>query len=76
VSPIYSRKKVANQKRCVGGVPVELNLFVSFRIEKAHFSEKKSPVPKRIFTSGRKGRFRGFDNQRLKSDSQNFKDKT
>jgi len=51
VGPIYSTKKVANQKRCVGGVQVELNLFVPFRIEKAHFSEKKSPDPKRIFTA-------------------------
>jgi len=77
VGPIYGTKKVANQKRCVGGVPVELNLFVPFRIEKAHFSEKISPGPKRInFHSGKKGRFGGFDNQRIKSDSQNPKDKT
>jgi len=41
VGPIYSPKKAANKKRCVGGVPVELNSFASFRIEKAHFSEKK-----------------------------------
>jgi len=54
VGPIYSPKKVANQKRCVGGVPVELNLFVPFRIEKAHFSEKTSPDPKRIFTAEKK----------------------
>jgi len=55
VGPIYSPKKVANQKRCVGGVPVELNLFAPFRIEKAHFSEKKnSPDPKRIFTAEKK----------------------
>jgi len=46
VGPIYSTKKAANQKRCVGGVPVELNLFVPFRIEKAHFSGKNSPDPK------------------------------
>ena len=52
VGPIYSTKKVANQKLCVGGVPVELNIFVPFRIEKAHFSEKKnSPDPDRIFTA-------------------------
>jgi len=55
VGPIYSTKKVANQKRCVGGIPVELNLFVPFRIEKAHFWEKKiSPDPKRIFTAEKK----------------------
>ena len=51
VDPIYSSKNVANQKRCVGGVPVELNLFVPSRIEKAHFSEKNSPDPKRIFAA-------------------------
>jgi len=51
VGPIYSPKKVANQKRCAGGVPVELNLFAPFRIEKAHFSEKNSPDQKRIFTA-------------------------
>ena len=62
VGPIYSTKKVANQKRCVGGVPFELNLFVPFRIEKAH--------------SGKKGRFGSFDNQRIKSDSQIPEDKT
>jgi len=76
VGPIYSPKKVANQNRCVGGVPVELNLFVPFRSEKAHFSEKKSPDPKRIFTAEKKSRFGGFDNHRIKSDSQNPKDKT
>ena len=59
VSPIYSTKKVANQKRCVGGVPVELNLFVPFRIGKAHFSETKSPDPKRIFTAEKRS-FRWF----------------
>ena len=69
VGPIYSPKKVANQNGCVGGVPVEsgendshlveLNLFVPFRIEKAHFSEKNSPDPKRIFTAGKKP-FRWF----------------
>jgi len=60
VGPIYSTKKVANQKRCVGGVPVVLNLFVPFRIEKAHFSEKKnSPDPKRIFTAEKRP-FRWF----------------
>jgi len=55
VGLIYSSKKVANQKRCVGGVPVELSLFVPFRIEKAHFSEKKNSLdPKRIFTAEKK----------------------
>jgi len=54
VGPIYSAKKVANQKRCVGGVPVELNLVVPFRIEKAHFSEKNSLDPKRIFAAEKK----------------------
>jgi len=54
VGPIYSTKKVANQKRCLGGFPVELNLFVPFRIEKANFSEKNSPDPKRIFTAEKK----------------------
>ena len=54
VGPIYSPKKVANQKRCVGGVPVELNLFVSFCIEKAHFSEKKFSRPQMNFHSGKK----------------------
>jgi len=76
VGLIYSTKKVANQKRCVDGVPVELNLFVPFRIEKAHFSEKKFSRPETNFHSGKKGRFGGFDNQRIKSDSQNPKDKT
>ena len=51
VGPIYSPKQNANQKRCVGSVPVELNLFVPFCIEKDHFSEKNSPDPKRIFTA-------------------------
>ena len=50
----YSPKKVANQKRCVGGVQVELNIFAPFRIEKAHFWENKSPDPKRIFTAEKK----------------------
>jgi len=76
VGPIYSTKKVANQKRCVGSVPVELNLFVPFRIEKAPFSEKKFSRPQTNFHSGKKGRFGGFDNQRIKSDSQIPKDKT
>ena len=75
VGPIYSTKIVANQKRCVGGVPVELNLFVPFRIEKAHVSEKILPTPNE-FSQHKKGRFGGFDNQRIKSDSQNPKDKT
>jgi len=76
VGPIYSPKKVANQNRCVGGVPVELNLFVPFRIEKAHFSEKRFSRPLKNFHSGKKGGVGGFDNQRIKSDSQNPKDKT
>ena len=76
VSPIYSPKKVANQKRCVGGVPVELNLFAPLRIEKAHFSEKKFSRPQTNFHSGKKSCFGGFDNQRIKSDSQNPKNKT
>jgi len=77
VGPIYSPKKVANQNRCVGGVPVELNLFVPFRIEKAHFSEEKKILPTpNEFSQRKKGRFGGFDNQRIKSDSQNSKDKT
>jgi len=76
VDPIYSPKKVAYQKRCVCGVPVELNLFVPFRIEKAHFSEKKFSRPQTNFHSGKNGRFGGFDNHRIKSDSQNPKDKT
>jgi len=76
VGPIYSPKKVAKQKRCVGGVPVELNLFVPFRIEKAHFSEKKILPTPNEFLQRKKGRFGGFDNQRIKSDSQNPKDKT
>jgi len=60
VGPIYSPKKVANQKRCVGGVPVELNLFAPFRIEKAHFSEKKIlPIPNE-FSQRKKGPFRWF----------------
>jgi len=55
VGPIYSPKKVANQKGCVGGVPVELNLFAPFRIEKAHFSEKKKiSRPQTNFHSGKK----------------------
>jgi len=76
VGPIYSPKKVANQKSCKGGVPVELNLFAPFRIEKAHFSEKKFSRPQTNFYSGKKGRFGGSDSQRIKSDSQNLKDKT
>jgi len=76
VGPIYSPKKVANQNCCVGGVPIELNLFVPFRIEKAYFSEKKFSRPQKNFHSGKKGRFGDFYNQRIKSDSQNPKDKT
>jgi len=76
VGPIYSSKKVANQKRCEGGVPVELNLFAPFRIEKLTFQKKNSPDPKRIFTAEKKVRFGGFDNQRIKSESQSPKDKT
>jgi len=59
VGPIYSPKKGASQKRCVGGVPIELNLFAPFGIEKAHFSEKNSPDPKRIFTAEKRP-FRWF----------------
>jgi len=76
VGPIYSPKKVAYQERCVGGVPVGLNLFVPFRIEKAHLSEKKILPTPNEFSQRKKGRFGGFDNQRIKSDSQNPKDKT
>ena len=76
VNPIYSPKKVANQNRCVGGVPVEINLFVPFRIEKVPFKKKKFSRPQTNFHSGKKGRFGGFDNQRVKSDNQNPKDKT
>jgi len=76
VGHIYSPKKVANQKRCVGDVPVELNLFVPFRIEKAHCSEKKILPTPNEFSQRKKGRFGGFDNQRMKSDSQNPEDKT
>jgi len=54
VVPICSAKNVANQKSCVGSVPVELNLFVPFPIEKAHFSEKNSPDSKRIFAAEKK----------------------
>jgi len=54
VGPIYSPKKVANQNRCVGGVPVGLNLFMPFGIEKAHFSEKKFSRPETNFHSGKK----------------------
>jgi len=76
VGHIYSPKQVANQKRCVGDVPVELNLFVPIRIEIAHFSEKKISRPQTNFHRGKKGRFGGFDNQRIKSDSQIPEDKT
>jgi len=58
VGPIYSPKNVANQNRCVGGVPVELNLFVPFRIEKAHFSEKKILPTPNEFSQREKGPFR------------------
>jgi len=61
VGPIYSPIKVANQKRSVGGVPVELNVFVPVRIEKAHFSEKKFSRSLTNFHSGKKGRISGFD---------------
>jgi len=60
VGPIYSTKKVANQKRCVGGVPVELNVFVPFRIEKAHFSEKKILPTPNEFSQRKKRPFRWF----------------
>ena len=60
VGPIYSTKKVANRKRCVGGVPVELNLFVPFRIEKAHFSEKKILPTPNEFSQRKKRPFRCF----------------
>jgi len=76
VGPIYSPKKVANRKRCVGGVPLELNFFVPFRIEKAHFSEKKILPAPNEFLQRKKCRFGGFDNQRINSDGQNPKDKT
>jgi len=54
VGPIFSPKKGANQKRCVGGVPLEFNFFVPFRIEKAHFSEKKISRPQTNLYSGKK----------------------
>jgi len=76
LGPIYSPKKVANQKRCVGGVPVESNLFAPFRIEEAHFPEKKILLTPNEFSQRKKGRFGGFDNQRINYDSQNPKDKT
>jgi len=60
VGPIYSTKKVANQKRCVDGVPVELNLFVPFRIEKAHFSEKKILPTPNEFSQRKKRPFQWF----------------
>ena len=60
VGPIYSPKKVANQKRCVGGVPVELNLFAPIRIEKAHFSERKILPTANEFSQRKKGPFRWF----------------
>ena len=60
VGPIYSTKKVANQKRCVSGVPVELNFFVPFRIEKAHFSEKKILSTPNEFAQRKKRPFRWF----------------
>ena len=60
VGPIYSTKIVANQQRCVGGVPVELNLFVPFRIEKAHFSEKKILPTPNEFSQRKKRPFRWF----------------
>jgi len=53
VGPLYSPKKVANRKRCVVGVPVELNLFVPSRIEKAHFSGIKFSRPQTNFHSGK-----------------------
>jgi len=71
-----TNKNIAIQKRCVGGVPVELSLFLPFSMEKAHFSEKKFSRPQTKFHGRKKGRFGGFDNQRIKSDSQNPKDKT
>jgi len=55
---IYSPKKVTKQKRCVGGVPVRLNLFVPFRIEKAHFSEKKILPTLNEFSQRKKRPFR------------------
>ena len=75
VGPIYSPKKVANRKRCVGGVPIEWNFSVPFRIEKAHFPEKKFSRPQTNFDSRKKGGFGGYDSQQVKSDSQNPKDK-
>jgi len=73
----YSPKKVTNQKRCVGSMPVELNLFAPFLIEKAHFSEEKKILSTlNEFSQRKKGRFGGFDNQRIKSDTENPKDKT
>jgi len=57
--PMNSPKKVADQKSCVGCVPVELNLFVPFRIEKAHFSEKKISRPQTNFQR-KKRPFRWF----------------
>jgi len=54
VNPIYSPKKVANQNRCVGGVPVELNFLYLFASKKLTFQKKNSPDSKRIFTSGKK----------------------
>ena len=54
MGPIYSPKKSCKQKTLRRGRPVELNLFVPFRIEKAHFSEKNSPDLKRIFTAEKK----------------------
>jgi len=60
VDPIYSSKNVANKKRRVGGVPAEVNLFVPFRIEKAHFSEKKILPTPNEFSQREKRPFRWF----------------
>ena len=53
VGPMYSPKKVANQNRCVGAVPVELNRTFSHR-KSSLFRIKNSPGPKRIFTAEKK----------------------
>jgi len=59
VVPIYSAKNVANQKRCVGGVPVELNLLYLFASKKLTFQKKNYPDPKRIFAAEKRP-FRWF----------------
>ena len=76
VGPIYSPKKSCKPKTLSRWRPGWIKPFCTFSHRKSSLFRKNFFRPQTNFQSGKKGRFGGFDNQRIKSDSQNPKDKT